>query len=538
MLGNGGSDSEADKPWLLAQYLVDFYGTRGVGLGLNLIDTRLDDNPNLKGLSIYYINDLSPDRARSSIDRDFVNEDRYRISFQDRRQLGNYAGLDTYLDTNINILSDDFFLDDFYRELARNESEPDNTIAVVGRGDHSLLTGLIRFRPNDFYRSDTRLPEITFEQTRHPIFNLPVYYENQSSFGILREEESDPFSEILLEQRSTLPPGPELDSIDELLADRSFTRLHTYHELTAQYNYGGWFNFVPRVGAGYTYYSNIAGGIGSQGREIVSAGFDASVTWSRSMPGIINKKWGLDGLVHVFQPYTSFSHVEADELDSNFLGIDRFPASTRPQQLEIGRFTAIDDLNDWSIIRTGIRNQLITRRGDNIHNWLSLDTFIDIFNEDPEFDRSISNLYNDLTWNPVPWAQFNLRSQFPITSDEDGFSDISTSADFMPNNSTRIGIGYRYLDSHPILEDTNIVNFYAYHRINDEWGVSLRHDWRLEDGRLEVQQYSVHRDWGAWTGSMGVSQRRNDGENELGVIFSLTLKDIPSLTLPFALEAQ
>jgi len=35
--------------------------------------------------------------------------------------------------------------------------------------DRSLLTFWTRFRPNTFYQSDTRLPELAFDQVRHPL---------------------------------------------------------------------------------------------------------------------------------------------------------------------------------------------------------------------------------------------------------------------------------------------------------------------------------------------------------------------------------
>ena len=51
-----------------------------------------------------------------------------------------------------------------------------------------------------------------------------------------------------------------------------------------------------------------------------------------------------------------------------------------------------------------------------------------------------------------------------------------------------------------------------------------------------IQQYSLHRDLGNWVAGMGVTMRDNRLKNEYGLMFSLTLKDFPSVSLPFNLE--
>ncbi len=537
--GSESDDGEANEPWLISQWNFDIYSARGTGIGVDLIDKRLDENPNLEGLTFYYINDIAPNTRRASIPRNNVNEDRYKIGLKHRYDTGQLWEMNSYVDANLNFISDAFYLEDYDRDLARIDSEPDNTIAFTASGEHSLLTALGRVRINDFYRSDTRLPEITFEQTRHQIFDLPFYYENQTQIGKYDEIYPEEIVNPLLTERATLGPSPRRDRIDDLLADRGFNRFHTYHSLSSQLNYGGWLNILPRAGLGYTHYSDIVNGIDDEGRALATVGVDTSVTWSKALPDIKSEFWGLDGLVHVFQPYNSISLVKADDLDPLFRGIDRFPPSTRPQQLELGRFTAIDSIRDWSIFRIGARNQLLTRRGDDeAVQWLSLDTYIDVFDKDPEFDRDLSNLYNEVTWNPAPWSQYFLRTQFPLKSNAANFEEIASGADLQINENTKLVVAHRYLNDHPVLEDANIISCYIYHSINDEWGWSARQDWRLEDSRLELQQYSIHRDWGSWVGSAGLSQRNNDGENELGLIFTLTLKDIPSITLPFSLDAQ
>jgi hypothetical protein len=59
----------------------------------------------------------------------------------------------------------------------------------------------------------------------------------------------------------------------------------------------------------------------------------------------------------------------------------------------------------------------------------------------------------------------------------------------------------------------------------------------MDDGVMEEQRYTLHRDLGNWVAAMGMSARDNRFEEEYGVVFTLTLKDFPSVSLPFDIDA-
>ena len=58
----------------------------------------------------------------------------------------------------------------------------------------------------------------------------------------------------------------------------------------------------------------------------------------------------------------------------------------------------------------------------------------------------------------------------------------------------------------------------------------------MDDGTIEVQQYTLHRDLGNWVAGVGVTRRDNRIQQQYGLIFSLTLKEFPSVTLPFRID--
>ena len=73
--------------------------------------------------------------------------------------------------------------------------------------------------------------------------------------------------------------------------------------------------------------------------------------------------------------------------------------------------------------------------------------------------------------------------------------------------------------------------------MRDNWGISGREEYEFADSTLETQVYEIHRDLSSWVASLGL-QIQNNGPGSsphmlYAVLFTLTLKDIPALTVPF-----
>ncbi|WP_193214173.1 LPS assembly protein LptD [Luteolibacter marinus] len=557
---------ENEDAWLLSRWHLDMRTRRGIGTGVDLLDTRLEDNPNLTGLTAYYAYDLNPDISRTGITRGYVNEDRYRIALQHRLPLDFEEYADWRIDANLNILSDNYYLEDFNPELFRVDPNPDNTLGIFRRDDASLFSLYGRFRPNEFYRSDTRSPEIAFDMARRPLFGSPILHEGTTSLSFIDEEvgsaslnalrplmtlpAGDPrvpgllavlpaYERQLVQAIRSLPPGsPAIPGLVTQLYSPGYSRFHTYQEISMPTNVGGWLNLTPELGIGYSRYDNVNGPSKSIDRTHLHAGIEASMKFSKDLGDVFDRKVGLDGLLHVVQPYARFSYISTDDLDPLFPAVDRETFSTRPQTLAVPRFTAVDSLRDWSILRLGMRNQLITKRDGQSYDWLSMDTYFDAFITDPDYNRNFSNLYNDLRWNPLPWLGMNLETQFPVIDDGSGFSEVAARIRFMPNENLEFSIGDRLLSNHPVLTDSHRIDLRGYARLNDKWGAGFFQLWELDDGVLEVQQYTLHHDFNHWVASMGITHRDNRFQDEFGVIFSFTLKEFPSASLPFKLDAQ
>ena len=227
-----------------------------------------------------------------------------------------------------------------------------------------------------------------------------------------------------------------------------------------------------------------------------------------------------------------------DELDRDYPKIDRLTFTTRPRPMQTTSFTAIDEVESWNILRFGARNHLITRRDGQSLEWLFMDTYIDKYIDDPEGNREWSNLYNDIRWQPLPWLGLDLETQLPLFDSGSGFSEINSRLRFMPWQDMEVSLAYRQLNNHPVLLDSNRIALGTYLRLTENWGIGNQHTFEMDDGTLEIQQYTLHRDFGNWVGGMGVTHRDNRFEDEFSVIFSLTLKDFPTASLPFKLDAE
>jgi LPS-assembly protein len=569
MLG-GETDPETGEnkdAWLLSRWHLDIRASRGIGTGVDLVDTRLDDRNEITGLSLYYLNDLDPGKTRNGLPRGFVNEDRYKIELKHRITPDFPDDSDWRIDSNLTWLSDRHFLEDYDTGRYRTDPQPDNTLGIYRRDDASLLSLYTRFRINDFYRADSRLPEIAYDRARAPFFGLPVLHEGTTSLGYIGEKapditrnaiinplmgltSGDSEARSLLQQLSgyerqlaesmlALPLGdPKRKAIRTQLLDSSYGRFHTWQEWSLPMLLGGFLSVTPEAGVGYTRYGAVDGPEDGSGKTHLHVGVESSLKFSRDLGSHRAPAWGLDGLLHVIQPYGNWSLVSTDDFEPGDPAVDRLTPTTRPRPIDPLLFTAIDQMQSWNVLRLGARNRLLTRRDGQSFEWLYLDTYFDAFIDDPEGDRDLSNLYNDFRWQPLPWLGVYVDTQFPVSDADSGFSDFSGFFLFQPTDRFDISFGYRWLNDHPVLLDSNFISLKTYTRLSENWGIGTRHSLDLDDSTLLSQQYTLHRDLGNWVAGMGVSSRDNRLEKEYGVVFSLTLKDFPSVSLPFEIDAQ
>jgi hypothetical protein len=333
----------------------------------------------------------------------------------------------------------------------------------------------------------------------------------------------------------------------------------------------GWLNVTPKVGIRGTYYSQsgsfvapstgntaidpITGEVttldqsdnsnplnnpsstlenkGGVFRPIANYGLTVSTKFSRAFEQLQSRWLGLDGLRHVVEPYVNYSGVyNMGESPDNIYQFDRVVQSTQLLPIDFPQFTAIDSLDTWNITRLGVGQRLQTRRNNATYQWFSLNSFVDVNFDNPYSDAPISNFFNVVQFNPVPWSTLSVASQLPMVTE--GFTEVNTNLSFMPARDFRFSVGHRYIDGNPNFTDNSQVDFYAYWRINDNWSVSLYEQYEFVSQVMQYQRYFINRDLTSWVASIGAEVRDNEGgDQEFGLLFMMTLKDAPQISLPF-----
>jgi len=510
---------------------LDYRGRRGPAIGFEAdSDYGKDKSSNVK-LKTYYLDDQNPDINPTALPRHDVPTDRYRVSVADRTQFTN----DIYGIVDVTKLSDAFVMQDFYQSEFRVDPVPDNVIALAKTDPSYTLTAIARFQANDFFEQTERLPEVVLDIKRHAIFGSPIFYQGESGIADLRRNFAD---------------GSGFE-------DYSTTRLDTFHELLYPNTYFGWLSIVPRAGFRATYYdktrdlgttlfpsnqdplipnfilpdptpTNPIVDAGSGVRTVVDSGVEASFKLSRTWDDVQSRTFGLDGMLHVIQPYTDFSYVRENGINpAAVLEFDRFEPSTQLRPIDFPNFTSIDSIASWTVWRLGVRNRLETRRDDVTVTWLELDTFADVNLDNPYDRRSFSNLFNRLRFTPLPWASLSVDSQIPALTHE-GFTEVNTTLSVQPLSNLQFNVGHRYLNDNPFFEHSSLFVVGGYYRLNDNWGFGFQEQYEGTIGLFQEQRYAIYRDLTNWVASFGAVVRDNTGnKKEYGILLTFSLKAFP-----------
>jgi len=512
-----------------ARLRLNYYGRRGPAIGFEpIIDYGKDESSSAK-LKTFFIEDQNPDINQTNIPRQGVSDSRYRLSLEDRTNFTD----DIYGIANLTKLSDQYVMQDFFQGEFRIDPVPDNVIAVAKTDPFYTITAIERFQANEFFTTTERQPEVVLDIKRHGLFGGPIFYEGETGFANLRLE---------------FPEGSGFENYGTY-------RFDTFHQLTYPNTYFGWLSIVPRVGYRGTYYGKtfdlgsttfippsnplipdfilppptLASPVKFDGdtfRSVFDTGAEASFKISRTWENVQSRAFGLDGLMHVIQPFTDFSYVKEDGPNPTaVLGFDRFLPSTQPRVLDFPQFTTIDSIADWTVWRVGVRNRLETRRDDRTLTWLEVDSFVDVQFENPYQPTDYSNLVNNIRFTPLPWMSLSVNSQVPAF--DKGFTEVDTVAIVQPLANLQLNVAHRYLNGNPFFQDSSLFVVGGYCRLNDNWGIGVQEQYEAETGLLQEQRYSIYRDLTSWVASFGGVIRDNSGVKEYGLLFTVTLKAFP-----------
>ena len=508
----------------------------------------------------YYAHDDHPDLNRTSLDRLPVNVDRYRFALKGAQFITD----DLYFKFDVDKLSDRYLLQDFYEGEFTRDPNPDNVAQLTYRQPTFTASLIGRAQFNDFFDATERLPEVTLDIPHLPMWDSGFFYTNTNSAGFLRRT---------FDSASPLP-------------EYSTFRLDTYHEFTYARTFFGWLSVVPRLGLRATYYSESAPGNdasaalqgleddaplrsllgltttnatasdlaaraalqqsinnfqvrGNIFRPVVDAGVEASFKLSRVYKNVESRALGLDQMQHVIQPYVNFSEVEDFGVGTReLLQFDRRLPTTQLLPINFPQYNSLDAIDEATDVRIGVRNRLQTKRDALTFNWLEVDTFFQVNAYDPSYQSKVSNVFNQVTFRPLPWMNATVDSQLPVFNGKRGFTEIDTSLSIMPTSNLNLVVSHRYLDNNPFFANSSLLRFNVYYRIDENWGAGFSERYEFADHILQAQSYTVYRDLTSFVASLGLTVRDNNGVNDYGFLLNFTLKGVPKVSLPVGFDVN
>ncbi|MDB6175261.1 MAG: lptD [Chthoniobacteraceae bacterium] len=562
--------------------------------------TKGTDKGNWGRFRSYYINDAKPGTNKTALAREDIDPSRYRVSLQTR----TYLTEDIYATIDINKLSDARFLQDFEPGEFRTNPNPDNAISITKWDENYTATLTARKNLNEEVFDQTeRLPEGALDIKRRPLFGSRFFYDGETSAGFYRRNfaggalvsdydtfRADTFHQIsypntyfgwlsvvpragvrgtyyantgFYETITTTFPTTTVTTIIPGTTSTTVTNGTTVittesrHTSTSRSSTGDVRTTVEKNNAtesGTTSNTSKSSKTetrlvreGSLFRPVVNAGVEASFKLSRAFEQVQSRALGLDGLRHIVQPYANLSFVYSGEDPVNILQFDRLNRSTQLPPIDFPQFNTIDSIDNWSILRLGVRNRLQTRRDNITLNWLEMDTFFDVNIDRPQFVGDVapdtgtfSNVFNRIRFSPLPWVNLTLDSQIPLL--DQGFTEVNTALNFLVNENLSLTVGNRYLSGDPVIKSSSLLTMGGYLRLNDNWAIGARGQYEFETSLLESQRYEIHRDLSSWVASFGfvVINNRNETTgrtvSDYGLTLTFTLKDLPAVRIPLALD--
>lgn len=431
----------SDSPHASVKVLADYYNMRGFGYGAESTILTADSKTEIFGYGIY---DMRPYYSSDVEDTGRLDIPHMRYDFR----ISNVTHITPRLDFrgHFEMLSDMYFLEDFYRYSFNNNPEPATFAALEYQFDQLSTALYIRPQVNDFFTTVERLPEWRLDVPRQQVFGSEyLYYQSETSADYLqmkwREFDRD------------LPDGySDTDNYESF-------RFDTVHFLYLPLRFWG-INFIPRVGGRFTAYSNSSkqrvdeSDLNSMfvmnrsegndlltynqydnngeaiGRFIGEFGAELNTKFSRSWQNVRNAYWRLDGLRHVIEPYANYTFI---------------PEPTESRDY-IYYFDDIDRIEEQNFFRLGLRNRLETRTGsfgnEQIREFFTIENFWDIYLNSEDDMNAIGDFCTKIEFNPG--NGFSVDTLFVI--DAGGNNAHDTEANRRGRNAGRPGIGNDWLN--------------------------------------------------------------------------------------------
>lgn len=480
-----------ENDWSNLALVVDVLTDRGVGLGLDFDYRRWGGEGYFTS---YYIDDRGEDIPGVPL----RHRRRGRFEWRHRQQLSPY---DTLL-AEFTWMSDRGFLDEYFEREAREDKEKETILYYKHQRGLAAFTALAKFRVNNFLTQTEYLPQVGFRLLGYPLGyqlwgdRLTFYSASQLANVRLRPDDA-----LGLPQ----PRAWRFDTLNEV-------------DLPLAWRF---IRFVPFLGARYTAYSDSPDRWGresgrSRDRFAAEVGFRSSATFWR-LYRVRSRLWDLQDVRHIITPTIDYLH--------------RFAVTTEPA--ELFQFDEVDAVDEFQVIRLGLRQRWQTRRltrgrsplasvDRRVVDWLVLDAGLDVF-PNPDRDNEgdlLGPLDLDLIWRVSDHVTLLSDSELDLVNGLgwDRFN-ITLKVDRSPRLS--FYIGHRYIRD--VGSSAFTVGFD--YRLSCKWQVGALWQYDFQGDAALTQRLVLTRSLHRWL--LEIAFQRDEGEEGGGADTSISLTLIP-----------
>jgi lipopolysaccharide assembly outer membrane protein LptD (OstA) len=394
-----------DSPYSTIKLMADYYNMRGLGYGADMEVSTEYSKTRIAGYSIY---DIRPYYSQDIENSSRLDIPHYRYDFK----ISNVSHITPRLDFrgHFEVLSDMYFLNDFFRDEFNNNPQPVTFGALEYQFDRFSTALYVRARTNTFFTTVERLPEFRIDIPRQELFSN-IYYQGETSIANLQ-----------MKWREFDKPRTAGNGVDpKNYSSVRFDTLHMfYYPLKIAF-----LNIIPRAGFRMTAYSksskrkisqtdlenmflvdqpegnynanivNYDDDGGSKFRVVGEFGVEANTKIYRSWQNVRSAYWGLDGLRHIVEPYMNYTYIPEPTVERD----------------ELYYFDDIDRIDKQNFVRIGIRHRLQTRRGsfgnEKIYNWFTMENYWDYHFIRTDGFNNIGDFCTKFSFNPSERVSIN-----------------------------------------------------------------------------------------------------------------------------------
>ncbi|MBN2588789.1 MAG: hypothetical protein JXA96_02915 [Sedimentisphaerales bacterium] len=504
---------------------LDYYSDRGLGGGIETEYYREDYFGRFLG---YIINDQGEDELGRSVDRKNLEPDtnlRGRFSWQNRY----FLPYKWQLTTEISYLSDEHFLESFYRK-EYNLDKPQETLIHMKRIENNWGLSLLgKVRINDFENVLEELPTVEFHWTGQSFWddNFTFYSDTQASR--LRQRYADD---------STAAGSRDF-----------FSFIMTRNEIDMPLSFNS-MKLVPFVAGtvafedGMNFYRNLDGSI-AQGEDDVfvgEAGIRGSLTpfW-KVFPNVKSQLWDLNQLRHVIQPHFmtvgfAQNHSVTEQHDIANVGIT--------QRLQTKRGSGMQKRTvDWMRLNTDfiwMNNSSHSSTGADRFFWNN--PIIPLINEEsvfiPQQDRRGSASYGprhnyfsaDYTWNMSDSTVFLSDMHYDFEEGVVQQFDYGFSHMRQPNISYYVGSRYlRNIDNGYGEHGTNAFTYAVTYILDPRYSLVYAGQFDFDYGQAIRNDIALIRSYHRL--SWSILYTRDESLDRQSIEFSIWPQGMPNLAL-------